>query len=211
MNGHRRGFSQFHWGESSAVFLIYVAAVLRHEPIFAQPLDFIFGTAGAVEQLAMQGAVGVTDFWHTVLILKFCIVFFTGHQIKLIHDCIFLSVFMCQAHNALILSRTSSLYYWRLHQKAASIFRERVCIDTTQKRSERTCSLHRNGADQKGFGNFPTSILHRKIAFVRTKALLAATMRSFNLKPSSSNYFSIHTKKSFEHSSQTLKSCPPGS
>ena len=71
-------------------------------------------------------ALGVTDFWHTVLILKFCIVFFTGHQIKLIHDCIFLSVFMCQAHNALILSRTSSLYYWRLHQKAASIFRESV-------------------------------------------------------------------------------------
>ena len=89
-------------------------------------------------------------------------------------------------------------------------FSERVCIDTTQKRSERTRSLHRNGAVQKGFGNFPTSILHRKIAFVRTKALLAATMRPFNLKPSTSNYFSIHTKKSFEHSSQTSKSCPPG-
>ena len=58
-----------------------VAAILRNEPIFTQPLGFIFRSAGAVEQLAVQGAVGVTDFRHTVLILKFCVAFVTGHQI----------------------------------------------------------------------------------------------------------------------------------
>ena len=118
--------------------------------------------------------------------------------------------FSCVKHTTLLFYHKHRVCTIGACTKKQPPFSERVCIDTTQKRSERTCSLHRNGADQKGFGNFPTSILHRKIAFVRTKALLAATMRSFNLKPSSSNYFSIHTKKSFEHSSQTLKSCPPG-
>ena len=114
--------------------------------------------------------------------------------------------FSCVKHTTLLFYHEHRVCTIGACTKKQPPFSERVCIDTTQKRSERTCSLHRNGADQKGFGNFPTSILHRKIAFVRTKALLAATMRSFNLKPSSSNYFSIHTKKS----SQTLKSCPPG-
>ena len=91
-------------GESSAAFLVYVAAILRYEPIFTQSLGFIFRSAGAVEQFAMQGAVGVTDFRHTVLIPKLCVAFLTGHQIKLLHFCIVLSVFMCQAHNAPILS-----------------------------------------------------------------------------------------------------------
>ena len=90
--------------ESSATFLVYVAAILRYEPIFTQLLSFIFRSAGAVEQLAVQRAIGVTNFWHTVLILKFCVAFLTGHQIKLLHFCIVLSVFMCQAHNAPILS-----------------------------------------------------------------------------------------------------------
>ena len=86
------------------LFLGYVAAILRYEPIFTQSLGLIFRSAGAVEQFAMQGAVGVTNFWHTALILKFCVAFLTGHQIKLLHFCIVLSVFMCQAHNAPILS-----------------------------------------------------------------------------------------------------------
>ena len=94
----------FSGAESSADFLVYVAAVLRYEPIFAQPLGFIFRSAGAVEQLAVQRAVGVMNFWHTVLIPKLCVAFLTGHQIKLLHFCIVLSVFMCQAHNAPILS-----------------------------------------------------------------------------------------------------------
>lgn len=71
----------FSGAESSADFLVYVAAVLRYEPIFAQSLRFIFGATGTVEQLAMQRAVGVTDFRHTVLILKLRATFFTGHQI----------------------------------------------------------------------------------------------------------------------------------
>ena len=41
--------------------------------------------AHAIEQLAVQGAVGVTDFGHTVLIPKLCVAFLTGHQIKLLH------------------------------------------------------------------------------------------------------------------------------
>ena len=89
--------------ESSATFLVYVAAILRYEPIFTQPLRFIFGAAHAVEQFTVQRAVGVTNFGHTVLILKFCVAFLTGQQIKLLHFCIVLSVFMCQAHNAPIL------------------------------------------------------------------------------------------------------------
>ena len=67
--------------ESSATFLVYVAAILRYAPIFTQLLSFIFRSAGAVEQLAVQRAIGVTNFWHTVLILKFCVAFVTGHQI----------------------------------------------------------------------------------------------------------------------------------
>ena len=31
----------FHGAESSATFLVYVAAILRYEPIFTQPLGFI--------------------------------------------------------------------------------------------------------------------------------------------------------------------------
>ena len=37
--------------ESSADFLVYVAAILRYEPIFTQSMGFIFRTTGAVEQL----------------------------------------------------------------------------------------------------------------------------------------------------------------
>ena len=35
-------------------FLVYVAAILRHEPILAQPLGFVHGFASAVEQPAVQ-------------------------------------------------------------------------------------------------------------------------------------------------------------
>jgi len=39
-------------------------------------------------------------------------------------------------------------------------------------------SLHPLDAERMGFGHRPTSILQRKIAFVRTNALLAASMNS---------------------------------
>ena len=76
----------------------------QREQVQQIPIGELFPSAGAVEQLAVQRAIGVTNFWHTVLILKLCVAFLTGHQIKLLHFCIVLSVFMCQAHNAPILS-----------------------------------------------------------------------------------------------------------
>ena len=54
-----------------------------------------------------------------------------------------------------------------------------MCIDTQQKRSAGMRSLHPLDAERMGFGHRPTSILQRKIAFVRTNALLATTMRPF--------------------------------
>ena len=85
---------------------------------------------------------------------------------------------MRQAHNAPILPRTSELCHWRLHQKATRIFGESLYWHI-QKRSEGTRSLHRNGADQKGFGIFQQAFCNAKFAFVRTNALLATTMRPF--------------------------------
>ena len=38
---YRRGFFPF-WEASSAVFLVYIAAILFYEPIFTQPLSFVF-------------------------------------------------------------------------------------------------------------------------------------------------------------------------
>lgn len=47
-------------------------------------------------------------------------------------------------------------------------------LTVTQKRSAGMRSLHPLDAERMGFGHRPTSILQRKIAFVRTNALLAA-------------------------------------
>lgn len=68
--------------------LVAIAAVLCNEPIFTEPLGFIHRSASAVEQLAMQRAVGVSDLRHSILIPKFCAAFLTGHQKELFHLCI---------------------------------------------------------------------------------------------------------------------------
>ena len=60
-------------------FLVYVAAILRHEPILAQPLGFVHGFAGAVEQPAVQRTVSIPNFRHAVFVLKFRVAFLTGH------------------------------------------------------------------------------------------------------------------------------------
>ena len=78
--------------ESSEVLLIYVAAVLCYKSIFTQSLCFVFGSAGTVKQFSVQGTVSIPKFRHAILIPKLCIAFLTGHQIKLFHDCIVLSV-----------------------------------------------------------------------------------------------------------------------
>ena len=89
--------------------LVYVAAILRHEPVLAQTLGFVHGFASAVEQSAVQRTVSVPNLWYTVFILKLRVAFLTGHQIKLFHLCIRPLFFVCQAHNALILPRMPEL------------------------------------------------------------------------------------------------------
>ena len=89
-------------------FLVYVAAILRHEPILAQPLGFVHGFASAVEQPAVQRTVSVPNF-RAVFVLKLRVAFLTGHQIKLFHLCIRPLFFVCQAHNVLILPRMPGL------------------------------------------------------------------------------------------------------
>ena len=154
-------------------FLIYVAAILRHEPILAQPLGFVHGFASAVEQPAVQRTVSVPNFRYAVFVLKFRVAFLTGHQIKRSISASVLS-FSCVRH-------TTFSFYHECRDcaidactKKHSGFSERVCIDTQQKRSAGMRSLHPLDAERMGFGHRPTSILQRKIAFVRTNALLAA-------------------------------------
>ena len=90
-------------------FLVYVAAILRHEPVLAQTLGFVHGFASAVEQSAVQRTVSVPNFRYAVFVLKLRVAFLTGHQIKLFHLCIRPLFFVCQAHNALILPRMPEL------------------------------------------------------------------------------------------------------
>ena len=85
------------------LFLVYVAAILRYEPIFTQLLSFIFRSAGAVEQLAVQRAIGVTNFWHTVLILK-----------------LGLSQILCKRRNAVQIEQ--NLFKAEVAQAAAALF-----------------------------------------------------------------------------------------
>ena len=73
------------WEAFSAVFLVYIAAILFYEPIFTQPLSFGFCAAGAVEKLATDGAVSVVYFRDTISILKINAAFLTGQQIDRIH------------------------------------------------------------------------------------------------------------------------------
>ncbi|MDU8687971.1 hypothetical protein [Faecalibacterium wellingii] len=139
--------------------LIAIAAVLGHEPIFAQPLRFVHGLAGAVEQLAVQGSISIMNFRHTVRVPEFRVAFFAGHQIKLFHSCIVLSV-------SRVRHTTCSFYHERPADaidacvKKHPGFAEEVCIDTTSKRSAGTRSLHPPNAERKGFGRSPTSILN---------------------------------------------------
>ena len=71
--------------ESSVAFLVYIAAVLRDEPIFTQPLSFGLCAAGAVEKFATDGAVSVVYFRDTISISKINAAFLTGQQINRIH------------------------------------------------------------------------------------------------------------------------------
>ena len=152
-----------HWGSVLGDFLVYVAAVLCHEPIFAQPLGFIFGTAGAVEQLAMQRAVGVADSRHTVLILKLRIAFLTGHQIKPLHSASSFP-FSCVRH--------TTLSFYHEHQgcaidactKKQPEFSERVCIDTFKSVRKERAACTGTVQIRKGLGfpnkHFATQNLH---------------------------------------------------
>ena len=66
-------------------FLVYIAAILCHEPILAQPLGFVHGFASAVEQSAVQRAVGVVYLGDTVGISEINTSFFAGKQVDRIH------------------------------------------------------------------------------------------------------------------------------
>ena len=122
----------------------------------------------------MQGTVGIADFGCTVLILKLCIAFLTGKQIKLLHSASSFPFYVSGKQ------RSHSTTNFRavpltLAPKSSLNFR-RECVLTRQQSVQKeraACS----GMVQfrKGLG-IPTSILQRKIAFVRTKALLAATI-----------------------------------
>ena len=73
------------WEASSAVFLVYIAAILFYEPILTQPLGFIFCAAGAVEKFATDRTVSVVYLRDTISISKINAAFLTGQQMDRIH------------------------------------------------------------------------------------------------------------------------------
>ena len=84
INEYRRGAFPF-WEASSAVFLVYIAAILFYKPIFTQPLSFGFCAAGAVKKLATDRTVSVVYLRDTIGILEINAAFLTGQQIDRIH------------------------------------------------------------------------------------------------------------------------------
>ena len=158
-------------------FLVYVAAILRHEPIFAQSLRFIFGAAGAVEQLAMQGAVSIANFRHTVFILKLCVAFLTGHQIKLLHSAS--SFPFCVSGK----QRSHSTTNFRaapltLAPKSSLNFR-RECVLTRHKAFGKNAQPASRGCRSQRVWEFPTSILQRKIGVCIDRRTACGNYASF--------------------------------
>ena len=91
----------------------------------------------------MQRAVGVTNFGHTVFILKLCVAFLTGHQIKLLHPCIVLSV-LCVGQTTLSFYHELPGYAIDACTKKQPEFSERVCIDTFKSvQKERAACIQR--------------------------------------------------------------------
>ena len=99
----------------------------------------------------MQGTISIADFGCTVLILKLCIAFLSGKQIKLLHSCIVLS-FSC--------IRQTTLSFYHEHQACAidaytkmqPEFSERVCIDTTQSVRKERAACTGTAQIRKGLG-----------------------------------------------------------
>ena len=108
INEYRRGFFPF-WEASSAVFLVYIVAILFYEPIFTQPLSFGLCAAGAVEKFATERAVGVVYLRDSIGISKINAAFLTGQQIDRIHvQQLLLPSFMCQGAQHLLLYHVPS-------------------------------------------------------------------------------------------------------
>ena len=146
------------------LLLVYVAAILRYEPIFTQLLSFVFRSAGAVEQLAVQRAIGVTNFWHTVLILKFCVAFVTGHQT-------IAAPFLHRPFRFHAVRHTTHLFYHEHRSYAIDActkkrlgFLERVCIDTFKSVRKERVACTGTVQIRKGLGfpnkHFATQNLH---------------------------------------------------
>ena len=97
------------WEASSAVFLVYIAAILFYEPIFTQPLSFGFCAAGAVEKFATDRTVSVVYLRDTISISEINAAFLTGQQIDRIHvQQLLLPSFMCQGAQHLLLYHVPS-------------------------------------------------------------------------------------------------------
>ena len=145
------------------LFLVYIAAIQRYEPIFAQSLRFIFGVTGTVEQLAVQRAVGVMNFWHTVLILKLCVAFLTGQQIKLLHSASSFP-FSCVRHTTHLFYHEHQNYAIDACAKKRPGFSERVRIDTFKSVRKERAACTGTVQIRKGLGfpnkHFATQNLH---------------------------------------------------
>ena len=113
----------------------------------------------------MQGAVCIPDFLCTIFILKLGVAFFSGHQVKLLHNCIVLS--------DLGVKHTTHSFYHELPgcaidacTKKIPEFSERVCIDTFKSvRKERVACIHRM-QNAKGLGISQQAFCNAKMAFV---------------------------------------------
>ena len=161
------------------LFLVYVATILRYEPIFTQLLSFIFRSAGAVEQLAVQRAIGVTNFWHTVLILKFCVAF--RHRASDIAAPFLVSSFpsSCVRHTTHLFYHEHWSYAIDACTKKRLRFLERVCIDTFKSVRKERAACTGTVQIRKGLG-FPNKhFATQNFAFVRTNALLASSAYPF--------------------------------
>ena len=142
--------------------LVAIAAVLCYEPIFTEPLGFIHRSASAVEQLAMQRAVGVSDLRHSILIPKFCAAFLTGHQKELFHLCIRPFHFRVSdtQHSHFITNGCAAPL--TLAPKSAADFRRECALTQDRSVPQERAACIGHDAEHKGFGHSPTSILQNQ-------------------------------------------------
>ena len=115
-------------------------------------------------------------------------------------------------NNAITVRYSPYTSEWRISNKSATGFGDIMATETYGTRRANAYKILEDTLNLRDSRVYDTIVENGKEKRVlnQNETTLAQQLYSFQSTPSTSNYFSIHTKKSFEHSSQTLKSCPPG-